>query len=281
MSPRRLVARSPDRARAELAHASAAFGLVARETRERRGWTVPEVAARARLSPDVVYRIEAGRPCSADACARLAVALGRRLAMGLVDPRRRADTAAGLSSDVVHSAMGEFEASHLRRAGFRVGIDEPYQHFQFAGRGDVVAWDLQRAALLHIENKTRMPDVQDLAGSYNAKRAYLGAVLAERAGARPWASETHVIAGLWSAEVLHVLRLREASIRSLCPDPADSFLAWWSAAPPPSGMTSALIVLDPMATGRQAPFVDLGRAMTARPRYRGYADAAARLAEAA
>ena len=175
--------------------------------------------------------------------------------------------------------MGEFEAAHLRRLGFSVGIDEPYQHYQFAGRADLVAWTAQpAAALLHIENRTRFPDFQDMAGAYNAKRAYLGEALAARLGVGSWTSETHVIAALWSSEVLHALRLRGESFRSLCPDPVDALDKWWSGNPPPRGTTSTLIVLDPAAAGRQRTHISLNEALTARPRHRGYADAAARAA---
>ena len=165
--------------------------------------------------------------------------------------------------------MGEFEAGHLVPYGFIVGIDEPYQHYQFAGRGDVVAWDLAARALLHIENRTRFPDLQETAGTFNAKRAYLGAALAQRLGIRGWSSETHVIAALWSAEVLHALRLRPASFRSLCPDPADAFAAWWAGKPPIRGATSSLVVLDPLATGRQELYVGLDRALASRHGFRG------------
>ena len=163
---------------------------------------------------------------------------------------------------------------------FSVGIDEPYQHYQFAGRADMVAWDLGRAALLHIENRTRFPDFQDMAGSYNAKRAYLGAALARRLGIRLWQSEVHVLAALWSAEVLHALRLRRESFRSLCPDSADAFRAWWNGDPAGGRVSSALVVFDPMATSRQRSFVGLEEAMMVRPRHRGYADVA-RLLESA
>jgi transcriptional regulator with XRE-family HTH domain len=270
----------PDAVQSEARRLSIRFGLDVRERRAARGWAVTDLATRAGLSPEMIYRIESGQAGSNATYARIAVALGRRLELSLVDPRRRGQPP-NLSRDVVHSAMAEFEAEHLRRPGVRVGIDEPYQHYQFAGRADVVAWDLQQRALLHIENKTRVPNLQELAGSYNAKRAYLGAALAERAGIRRWASETHVIAGLWSSEVLHVLRLREATFRALGPDGAAGFTAWWSGTAPTPGVTSAVIVLDPLATGRQASLIDLDRAMTAKPRYRGYADVAARLDRAA
>lgn len=113
-----------------------------------------------------------------------------------------------------------------------------------------------------------------MAGSYNAKRAYLGRVMAERIGIRGWTSETHVIAALWSAEVLHALRLRTESFRSICPDSVESVVDWWDGALPPAGHRSVLVVLDPLSGGRQRAFVGLDHALTVRPRYRGYADAA-------
>jgi hypothetical protein len=183
-----------------------------------------------------------------------------------------------LGADLVHSAMGEFEAIHLRGHDVKVGIDEPYQHYQFAGRAPLVVWDIDARALLHIENRTHFPDFQEMAGAYKAKRAYLGEALAERLGIKRWVSETHVIAVLWSSEVLHALRLRTASFRALCPDPAQAFAAWWEGRPPKVGASSTLIVLDPGATGRQPEWISFDQALTARPRYRGYADAAATLA---
>lgn len=206
----------------------------------------------------------------------MARALGLRFEATLVDPRRR-ESRPDLGMDLVHSAMGEQEARHLRGLGFPVGIDEPYQHYQFAGRADLVAWDLDRRALLHVENRTRFPDLQEIAGSYNAKRAYLAAALGRRVGVRRWASETHVLAGLWSSEVLHVLRLRTETFRALCPDGLRAVEGWWSGKPPESGTSSVLIVLDPLARGRQRRLVGLDEALTARPRFSGYADAARRL----
>ena len=281
MSPRRIGRESGSAIDAELRRASIAFGDDVRDARLGRGWTVAALAARAALSPDLVYRVEAGQPCSTNACARIAVALGQRLELGLVDPRARSRAARSLARDRVHSAMGELEAAHLRRLGFGVGMDEPYQHYQFAGRADVVAWDLDRRALLHIENRTRFPDFQEMAGAYNAKRAYLAGDIATRLGVARWASETHVIAALWSSEVLHALRLRPDSFRSLCPDEPSAFAAWWSGQPPDIGSASSLVVLDPLARGREREFIGLADAMRARPRHRGYAAAAAAVGEAA
>jgi transcriptional regulator with XRE-family HTH domain len=290
MSPRRVATHRSPAVDAQLRRASMDFGMVVRDRRIARGWSAAELARRADLSHEMVYRIEAGQPTSSQTAARLAVALGRHLQLALLDPKRGAADRSGQPRDVVHSAMGEFEASQLRSAwnGGRIGIgiDEPYQHFQFAGRADLVAWDVDRRRLLHVENRTRFPDFQDMAGAYNAKRAYLGAAIAERVGIRGWAAETHVIAALWSSEVLHALRLRTESFRALCPGEPAAFEAWWAGEPLAGGpvggeRTSCLIVIDPIASPRQRPFVGLDAALRARPRFRGYADAAARLGQAA
>jgi hypothetical protein len=225
----------------------------------------------------MVYRVEAGEPASTDLATSVAAAIGHRVELQLVDPRRR-DRRPNLNGDAVHSAMGEYEARHLRSLGFSVGIDEPYQHFQFAGRADVLSWSLEAQALLHIENRTRFPDFQEMAGAYNAKRAYLASAVGERLGIGRWRTETHVIAALWSSEVLHSIRLRAESFRSLCPDSEQRFRAWWDGVPPEAGRSSSLIVVDPLASKRQRSFIGLDDVLAgARPRYRGYVEAAREL----
>lgn len=227
------------------------------------------------MSPSAVQNIEQGRAGSLDSCARLAHALDLRLEMKLVDPRRRSQFASARNADLVHAAMGEFEARRLEGPGIGLGLDEPYQHFQFAGRADFVAWHLEQRALLHIENRTQFPDIQGMAGAWNAKRRYLPAELARRFDLpRGWASVTHVMAALWSAETMHVVRKRSATFRSLCPDPTALFEAWWSGRPPSSGSVSTFVYVDPAATGRARAFISLSEGETTRPRYRGYAHAA-------
>jgi transcriptional regulator with XRE-family HTH domain len=245
-----------------------------RGERTRRRWTLREVAGRAGLSVAAVHALESGVPASLETYARVFSALGLRAELRGVDPRRQ--TTIARDEDPVHAAMGELEAGRLAGLGFPVSIDEPYQHYQFAGRADLVAWDLERRALLHLENRTRFPNIQEAFGSYNGKRSYLAPVLAERLsiGPRGWHSVTHAIVALWSAEVLHTLRLRTQSFVAVCPDSAHAFAGWWAGSPPLVGVTSTFIALDPRATGRQRAWVDLPAALVARPRYRGYADAA-------
>lgn len=276
MSPPRFVEPPSVTAAQTVRRVAAELGASVREARIRRGWSVRDLADRAGVDPSEVYRIESGRVGSIGGYARLSGALGLRMEAELVDPRRRDRSTH--AEDPVHATMGDLEAAHLTGFAFPVAVDEPFQHFQFAGRADFLAWSLERRALLHMENRTRFPNLQEAAGSYNAKRSYLAPVIAERLGIRGgWASITHVIAALWSAEVLHTVRLRQATFKALCPDPTDAFTAWWSGTPPTSGTSSTFILLDPLHRPRARQFVDLGAALRVEPRYRGYADAVAAL----
>jgi len=252
-------------------------GTTIRDARLRRCWSLRTLADRAGVSTSHLAEVEAGAPASLETYARLMTAIDLQPRLeGVVQGRRRPNRT--MDQDFVHAAMGEIEARRLASHGFEVAIDEPYQHYQFAGRADVVAWDREARALLHIENRTRFPNVQEALGSYGSKRAYLARVLAERLAIhRGWASETHVIAALWSSEVIHVLRLREATFRVTCPDPIDAFEAWWAGQPTRlGGRTSTLVLFDPAPGVREAYRVGELR-LTSRSRYGTYAEVAERL----
>ncbi|MFV2062295.1 MAG: helix-turn-helix domain-containing protein [Chloroflexota bacterium] len=278
MSPRSARLSAVPAAAALRGRLAVALGTAVREERRRRAWTMREVALRARISLSTVSSVEAGRVVSLDAYARISVALGLPLGVVIQDERHRRRRG---GADLVHAAMGEFEVRLLASHGYRVAIDHPYQHYQFAGRADVLAWSLESAALLHIENRTRFPDLQDAAGSFNAKCEYLAPVLAQQLRIPRFRSQTHVIAGLWSAEVLHSVRIRPATFRALGPDTEDRLHAWLQGDPPPSGIVRTFVALDPLARPRQRAFIGLDAVMAgARPRVFGYQEAAARLRSA-
>jgi transcriptional regulator with XRE-family HTH domain len=277
MSPLSHYEPRPNGIERSLARTALAIGIRIRDERVRRGWSLRRLATAAGLSVGAVHGAETGRPCGLETYLRIADALGLHLELLLADPRRRVATSLR-SADAVHAAMGDLQAGRLNGHGFPVGIDEPYQHYQFAGRADVVAWDVDARALLHLENRTRFPDLQEAAGAWNAKRSYLADALAGRLGlSRGWASVTHVMVALWTAEVLHTLRLRTATFRALCPDSADVFAAWWAGSPPARGTTASVVLFDPCAAGRQRLFVGLDDALRVGPRHRGYAAVAERL----
>lgn len=274
MSPRRLAQQPSPRVAATLNSIAVTFGRDVHAERTRRRWRLGDLAGRAAMSRSEVHRIETGQPVSLEACVRVGLALGLEPELALRE--RRPSASVLRDADPVHSAMAEIEATHLRSLGHQVRMDEPYQHYQFAGRADLIAFNVDQRALLHIENRTRFPDVQAFAGSWNAKRAYLAAELAGRLGLRGgWQSVTHVVVALWSAEVLHTLRLRTATFQALCPDAPDGFDAWWQGTQLGQVVHSSLVVFDPLPGQRRSRrrWVGLNSAAVVDPRYRGYADA--------
>lgn len=262
----------------EIGRVTVSLGEAVRTERRRRHVSIRELAALSGLGKSTIQEIESGDSGSVESYVRLAHALGLRPEFDLVDLRRR-DGYAARQVDLVHAALVEAQAEHFRRLGFNVRLDEPYQHYQFAGRADLVAWSRDAAALLHIEDKTELNDVQDAFGSFNAKRAYLGAELAARLGIGRWRSETHVVCALWSADVMRSIKHHRASFEAVCPDSLDAFEAWWSGRSPTTGKRSILLLFDPVE-GRRSDrrrMVGLRELEGLRPRYRDYAEAAERL----
>ncbi len=177
--------------------------------------------------------------------------------------------------------MVEMLAQRYTAPGRQVTADDPYQHHQFAGRADLSVVEPAGPDLLHHEVKTAVPNLGELAGSWNAKRQYLPAALARwfvlRAGFR---SVTHVLTIAWTAECLHVARIRGATLRSLGPDDSAAFRAWWERGLPAAGVTSTVVLLDPIERPRAAPWAPLDALGTVRSRHAGYAELLTALREA-
>jgi len=130
--------------------------------------------------------------------------------------------------------------------------------------------------LLHIENRTRFPNIQEAAGAWNAKRQYMPGQLAERLHVPQWQSVSHVMVGLWTRELLEEVRRHRATFQSICPDADDAFEAWWHGKPSAPGVSATFVLLDPVATLRRQ-IGQLDEGLSSRPRHRGYAEAAVRL----
>ena len=248
------------------------LGVALRAGRNARGWTLQAVADAAGLSPAAVARLESGGAGGLATYLRLADVLGLRLTWELQS------LAATLEAeDAVHAAMAEVQARRFGTASRQVLIDEPYQHFRFAGRGDLVVVDRARSALHHSENKTRIVNVGELSGSFNAKCRWLGGDVAERSGVRRFTSESHTLVLLWSEEVLAVARMLGRTLRALGPHGTGAFGAWWDGIPP-VGVHRGIVVLDPIDRGTAQPqWIGLDEALETRSRYRGYADASQEL----
>jgi transcriptional regulator with XRE-family HTH domain len=266
------VSRPTPAVAARLSAVAAGLGAQVREGRMRRRWTTERLAAEAGVSRTLVYLVERGERTTIETYARLGAALGLRLEASLDDPRTR--TRSPRAEDPVHAAIVEMLAARYAAHGRQVTADEPFQHYQFAGRADLAAVDPAGPDLLHHEVKTVIPNVGELAGAWNVKRQYLARALADRHANRDgFRSVTHVLTVAWTAECLRVLRLREASIRSLGTDDHAAFAAWWRGdVPATPAVTTTVILLDPIERSRAAPWVALDDLRSMRPRHAGYAE---------
>lgn len=249
------------------------LGQALRSERRRRMTGIRALAAKAGVATGTIHNVESGEPATIETYARVAKALNRELSMDLTLPGRPSSPRDG--TDLVHALMGEVQMATLRPHGFRLAVDEPWQHFHFAGRADVLESDPQQRALLHLENRTAFPDVQDAIGRFATKRRYLATALGPSLGfAGLPRTQTHVMVALWSNEVMRVLRRDPETFQVTCPDPPDAFLQWWAGHPPLDSVTTTLVLFDPFASGRRQRFLSLD---AARARVHDYADAAERL----
>jgi transcriptional regulator with XRE-family HTH domain len=146
------------------------FGSVVRAVRVKRGWRQADLGAKARVSASTVSRVERGHAdtLSLQVVRRIAAALDVRVELL---PRWRAGDLDRLLNSR-HSALHEVVA-RMFRDELPDWVFEPEVSFAIYGeRGviDILAWHGARRALLVIELKTDIVDVNDLVGGVDRKR---------------------------------------------------------------------------------------------------------------
>ncbi len=119
-----------------------------------------DVGARAGVSQQAISSIERGLLGSIDVGTldRVAQALQADLAVTL---RWRGPTLARLL-DRRHAALQNAVVADLRAAGWEVVVEESYNHFGERGSVDILARHTLLSALLIVEVKTQIVDLQDL-----------------------------------------------------------------------------------------------------------------------
>ena len=160
------------------------FGTVFRTVRQRRGWRQIDVADRSGVSQSVVSRIERGHlgPQSIDSVRAVAHTLEIRV--GLVAQWRGGDLDRLINRR--HSALHE-SVARMFRDELPAWILAPEVSFSIYGeRGiiDILAWHPGRRALLVIELKTDLADMNELVGTFDRK-VRLAREVAEKRGSDP------------------------------------------------------------------------------------------------
>jgi transcriptional regulator with XRE-family HTH domain len=134
------------------------FGLSLRALRRRRGWTQAELGQRAGVSQSVVSRVERGEAeqQTVDTLLRLITPLGARLRVSILAHGEDLDRLL----DGGHAAIVERVAAMLRRLGWEVVPEATFNVYGERGSIDLLAFHPATGALLVIEVKSVVPDVQ-------------------------------------------------------------------------------------------------------------------------
>jgi transcriptional regulator with XRE-family HTH domain len=156
------------------------FGSVIRAVRIKRGWRQLDLATRAGVSRATISRIERGHPgtFALDTIRRVASALDVRV--DLVPRWRAGDLDRLLNAK--HSALHELVARWFASELPAWVLAPEFSYAVYAERGviDIVAWHPTRRAILVIELKTDIVDVNELIGRVDQKRRLVPEVVRGR-----------------------------------------------------------------------------------------------------
>ena len=156
------------------------LGGAVRLLRQRRGWTQRELAARSGVSDSTLSRLERGHPDELSVAAIRRVASAIDLRVDLIGRWRAGDLDRMLNRR--HSALHEGVARWFgeRFQAWVLAPEVSYSIFGERGVVDVLAWHPGRRALLVVELKTDIVDVNELVGRVDVKRRLARRIAAER-----------------------------------------------------------------------------------------------------
>jgi transcriptional regulator with XRE-family HTH domain len=156
------------------------FGSTIRAVRVKKGWRQRDLAARAGVSTSTISRIERGHPgsFSLDTIRRVASALDVRV--DLV-PRWRAgdlDRLLNARHSQLHELVARWFATEL--PAWVLAPEVSFAIYRERGIIDIVAWHPGKRAILVIELKTDIVDVNELIGRVDMKRRLVPRVVRDR-----------------------------------------------------------------------------------------------------
>jgi transcriptional regulator with XRE-family HTH domain len=159
------------------------LGTTFRAIRLELGLRQLDVAIRAGVSQQTVSRVERGQfgPVSVDAFKAVAEAIEADLTIGL---RWRGPKLARLL-DRRHALLQDRVVRLLSTAGWEVRVEESFNHFGERGSVDILAWRADRRALLLVEIKTELVDLQETVRTIDMKTRVVPIVVRRTRGWHP------------------------------------------------------------------------------------------------
>jgi transcriptional regulator with XRE-family HTH domain len=156
------------------------LGTVIRTVRQRRGWRQSDLAARSGISQPAISRLERGHIGPQSITSLRVVAAALEIRVDLVPRWRAGDLDRLLNAK--HSALHEAVAQWFRRElpAWIVAPEVSFAIYSDRGVIDLLAWHPDRRALLVIELKTDLADLNELLGTLDRKRRVAARVAIER-----------------------------------------------------------------------------------------------------
>ncbi len=154
------------------------FGLSLRALRRRRGWTQARLAEAAGISQTAISRIERGRGdrLTVRTLALVLAALGARVSVRVMSHGEDVDRLL----DAGHAEIVERVSRILRRRGWEVAPEVTFNVYGERGSIDILATHRQTGALLVVEVKSTVPDVQATLAGIDRKTRLAKSVARER-----------------------------------------------------------------------------------------------------
>ena len=231
------------------------FGSTIRAVRIKRGWRQQDLATRAGPSRATISRLERGHPgtFSLDTIRRVAAALDIRV--DLV-PRWRAgdlDRLLNAKHSQLHELVARWFAKEL--PAWVLAPEVSYAIYRERGVIDIVAWHPGKRAILVIELKTDIVDVNQLIGKVGEKARLIRQIVRDR-NWDPLTVSTWVIVAAGRTNRARLAAHRSV-LRAAFPTDGRAMRAWLSH---PGGPVAALSIWTATAGRPMAPVRRVRRA---------------------
>ena len=218
------------------------LGATIRAIRVRRGWRQSDLAGRSGVSPATISRLERGHPglLTVDTVRRVASALDIRV--DLV-PRWRAgdlDRLLNAKHSQLHELVARWFAKELPT--WVLAPEVSYAIYGERGVIDIVAWHPGRRAILVIELKTDIVDVNQLIGKVGEKARLIRQIVRDR-GWDPLTVSTWVIVASGRTNRAR-LAAHQAVLRAAFPADGRGMRRWLA---DPAGSVAALSLWTELA----------------------------------
>lgn len=206
------------------------IGISIRTLRIRRGWRQLDLADEAEVARSIVGRIERGEldGLTLVALDSVAAALGARVQIRLLWQGEALDRLL----DAAHARLVEEVVRRLTALGWMVAVEVSYSRFGERGSIDVLAFHPVRRALVVIEVKSVVPDMQAMLGGLDRKTRLAPAIAKERG----WDAVS--VSRLLVLDDTRTNRRRlaacEATVRSVLPAGSRDVVRWLADPVPPA-----------------------------------------------